>query len=103
MTKYLNKEQIEVVVLQMIWARPCSEVSGSKIYSDLALGEQVVVKNLEGTRDVATLLEFEEAINSPDVKQVFIDKTAAITSRGIRNVLKRSSLSKDVYCGFTFN
>lgn len=102
MTKYLDKEQLEVVVMQMIWARPYSEINGNKIYSITALGEQEVVKNLSGTKEVFTLAEFENAVNSPDVKQIFIDKSAAITSKGIKSVLDRTVLSKGVYCAFNF-
>ena len=102
MTKYLDKDQVEVIVMQMIWARPCSEVYGNKIYSVEAVGEQEVVKNLSGTKEVFTLAELEDAVNSPDVLQVFIDKTAAVTSKGIKSVLARTSLNKGVYCGFNF-
>lgn len=102
MTKYLNKNQVEVIVMQMIWARPYSEVNGNKIYVVKASGEQDVVKNLDGTKEVLTLSDLEDAINSPDVKQVFISEYAAVTSKGMRNVLSRTSLMKSVYCAFDF-
>jgi len=100
MDKKYTKEQIETIVMQSIYTRPYVDIMGSKIYSLETQGEELVAKNLKDCASPTTLMELEEVINNPDVKCIFIDKFAAITSKGLVSVLQRASLSKEVYCAF---
>ena len=93
MEKRYDKGQIETVVLQAVLARPYKEFGGCRIYPLHAEGEEAVVKNLAGSREVTTLAELEDA-------NVFIGRFAAVTSKGMKNVLSRTSLAKDIFCAF---
>lgn len=100
MEKRYDKGQIETVVLQAVLARPYKEFGGCRIYPLHAEGEETVVKNLAGSREVTTLAELEDAVNAPEVANVFIGRSAAVTSKGMKNVLSRTSLAKDIFCAF---
>ena len=100
MEKRYDKGQIETVVLQAVLARPYKEFGGCRIYPLHAEGEEAVVKNLAGSREVTTLAELEDAVNAPEVANVFIGRFAAVTSKGMKNVLSRTSLAKDILCAF---
>lgn len=71
MEKRYDKGQIETVVLQAVLARPYKEFGGCRIYPIHAEGEEAVVKNLAGSREVTTLAELEDAVNAPEVANVF--------------------------------
>ena len=100
MKKLFKKDDIEKVVLQAVMSYPYKEINGYKIYSIKKDGEEVVITNIKGNKTVETLTELEEAINDPKVKHVFIPKFATITSKGLGNVLKRTSLTKEIFCAF---
>ncbi|MCM1324585.1 MAG: hypothetical protein NC218_10725 [Acetobacter sp.] len=100
MVKCLNKNEIETIILQTVLARPYAEFDGCRVYPLNASGEEQVIKNLAGTKEVTTLMELEEAINTPDVAQVYISKYAAITAKGLKSVLSRTSLTKEIFCAF---
>ena len=95
MEKRYDKGQIETVVLQAVLARPYKEFGGCRIYPLHAEGE-----DLAGSREVTTLAELEDAVNAPEVANVFIGRFAAVTSKGMKNVLSRTSLAKDIFCAF---
>ncbi len=97
----MNKNEIESIILQTVMARPYQEVEGCRVYPLEAAGEEEVIKKLKGTREVETLTELETAINAPDVAQVYIGKYASITSKGLKNVLSRTSLTKEIFCAFS--
>ena len=78
MEKRYDKGQIETVVLQAVLARPYKEFGGCRIYPLHAEGEEAVVKNLAGSREVTTLAELEDAVNAPEVANVFIGRFAAV-------------------------
>lgn len=84
MEKRYDKGQIETVVLQAVLARPYKEFGGCRIYPLHAEGEEAVVKNLAGSREVTTLAELEDAVNAPEVANVFIGRFAAVTSKGMK-------------------
>ena len=71
MEKRYDKGQIETVVLQAVLARPYKEFGGCRIYPLHAEGGEAVVKNLAGSREVTTLAELEDAVNAPEVANVF--------------------------------
>jgi hypothetical protein len=100
MTKGFNKDQIETIILKTIMARDYTIIGGNKVYNLNKEGEEIVVQNLKGNKEVGTLSELEEAMNNPNVKNVYIPKFAAITSKGLTTVLNRTSISKDIYCAF---
>lgn len=101
MEKFMNKNEIESVILQTVLARPYQEFEGCRIYPLLAKGEEEVIRNLKGTREVETLAGLEAAVNAPEVAQIYIGKYASITSKGMKNVLSRTSLTKEIFCAFT--
>ncbi len=82
-------------------ARPYQEFEGCRVYPLQAKGEEEVIKNLKGTKEVETLAELEDAVNAPDVAQVYVGKYASITSKGMKNVLSRTALTKEIFCAFT--
>lgn len=98
--KRYDKDQIETIVLQTIMARPYKDFGGNRVYKIEAVGEEAVIKNMKGTKEITSLYELEEAVNSPEVSDIFIGKLASVTSKGLKNVLERSSLTKNVYCAF---
>lgn len=100
MTNLFKKSDIEKVVLQAVMSYPCKEINGYKIYPIKKEGEEVVISKMKGNKTVETLTELEEAINDPKVTQVFIPKFAIITSQGLNAVLKRTSLTKEIFCAF---
>ena len=100
MKKTFTKDEVETVVLQTILARPYKEINGYRIYPVNKEGEERVIKGLLGSKEVADLIELEEAINEPEVAQVYIPKYASITSKGLQAVLNRTSLKKNIYCTF---
>ena len=79
---------------------PFHNEKSCRIYPLHAEGEEAVVKNLAGSREVTTLAELEDAVNAPEVANVFIGRFAAVTSKGMKNVLSRTSLAKDIFCAF---
>lgn len=100
MEKRYDKGQIETIVVQTVLARPYKEIEGCRIYPVKAKGETEVIKKLSGTKEVKSLLELEDAVNAPEVKNIFIDTYAAVTSKGLKSVLSRTSLIKDIFCTF---
>ena len=98
--KLYNKDQIETIVLQTIMARPYKGFGGSRIYSVNAEGEEAVIKGLAGTKEITSLFELEQAVNEPNVSNIFIAKNASVTSKGLKSVVERSSLTKDIFCAF---
>ena len=96
----MNKDEIESIILQTILARPYKEFEGCRVYPLQAAGEEEVIKKLKDTKEVETLAELEDAVNAPDVAQVYIGKYASVTSKGMKNVLSRTSLSKKIFCAF---
>ncbi len=98
--KRYNKDQIETIILQTIMARPYKEFGGNKIYWVKAIGEEAVIKGLEGTKEITSLYELEQAVNEPEIRNIYIGKDASVTSKGMKNVLERSSLTKDIFCSF---
>ncbi len=100
MENRLTRDEIETIVLQAILSRPYKEIEGYRIYSLKATGEEEVIKHLKGTKTVETLTELEEEINSPATAQIYIDKYASITTKGMMNVLSRTSLVKEIFCAF---
>lgn len=102
MEKKLSKQELETITLQMILTAPYKECAGCRIYPITKTGEELVIRHLAGTKEVETLTELEDAVNSPSVKQVYIGKYAAITSKSLKNVLSRTSLTKNIFCAFDF-
>ena len=95
-----NKDQIETIVLQTIMARPYKDFGGNRVYPVNAVGEEAVIKGLKGTKEITSLFELEQAMSEPEVSNIYIAKDASVTSKGLKNVLERSSLTKDVFCAF---
>lgn len=100
MENLINKDEIESIVLQSVLAGAYKEFGGCRIYLINKTGEEVVIKNLCGTREVETLSELENAVNTPEVSQIYIGKYASITAKGLKNVLSRASLTKNIFCAF---
>lgn len=100
MEKLINKNEIESIMLQTIMARPYQELEGYRVYALKAKGEEEVIKNMRGTKEVETLTELENAVNSPEVAQVYIGRYASVTSKGMKSVLSRTSLTKEIFCAF---
>ena len=100
MKKLFNENDIEKVIIQAVKSRPCKDINGYKIYSVQKEGEETIITKIKGNKTVETLMELEDAINDPMVKHVFIPKFSAITSKALATVLKRTSLTKDIYCAF---
>ncbi|MBQ2885743.1 MAG: hypothetical protein IJE43_18620 [Alphaproteobacteria bacterium] len=98
--KKFNKDEMQTLVLEQIMSRPYHDFSGNKIHYVAEEYEAIFVKNLKGNKEVHNLSELEEAVNSPEVKTIFIGRSAAITSRGLENVLSRTSLIKQIFCAF---
>ncbi len=98
--KRYNKDQIETIVLQTIMARPYKDFGGNRVYPINAIGEEAVIKGLEGTKEITSLYELEQAVNEPEVNNIYIAKNASVTSKGLKSVLERSSLTKDIFCAF---
>jgi hypothetical protein len=98
--KKFNKAELQTLVLDEIMARPYVEYSGNKIHYVAEEYEALFVKNLKGNREVTNLTELEEAVNSPDVKTIFIGRQAAITAKTLEKVLTRTSLIKQIFCAF---
>ena len=100
MKKTFSKDEVETIVLQTILARPYKEINSYRIYPINNEAEERVIKGLSGSQEASDLLELESAINEPEVAQVYIPKFAAITSKGLKAVLKRTSLKKTIDCAF---
>ena len=98
--KRYNKDQIETIVLQTIMARPYKDFGGNRVYPINAIGEEAVIKGLEGTKEITSLYELEQAVNEPEVNNIYIAQNASVTSKGLKSVLERSSLTKDIFCAF---
>lgn len=102
MEKTLSKPEIETVTLQLIMAGPYKECGSCRIYTITKTGEEMVIRRLAGTKEVETLTELEDAVNSPKVEQIYIGKYASVTSKGLKSVLSRTSLTKNIFCAFDF-
>jgi hypothetical protein len=100
MEKRFNRDEIETIMLQTVMARPHSIVHEYKIYHVANKVEEEVIKNIKGYKEATSLKELEDAVNDKDVKGVFIPEYASITSQGIKSVLNRTSLLKNIYCAF---
>lgn len=100
MESKMTRDEIERIVLQTIMARPYKEFDGCRVYHLKAAGEEEVIKGLKGTQTVDSLTELEAAVNSPEVMQIHIGKFASITSKGLKQVLSRTSLTKEIFCAF---
>ena len=98
--KKFDKDKLQTLVLEEIISRPYKEFSGNKVHYLAEEYEAIFVKNLKGNREVTNLTELEEAVNSPDVKTIFIGRKAAITSKSLETVLARTSLIKQIFCAF---
>ena len=98
--KKFNRDKLETLVLEQIMSRPYHDFSGNKIHYVAEEYEAIFVKNLKGNKEVHNLSELEDAVNSPDVKTIFIGRSAAITPKGLENVLSRTSLIKQIFCAF---
>ena len=97
MTNKFNKDQLQTLVLGEIMDRPYQEFNGCKVHHVAEEYEALFVKNLQGNREVKTLNELEDAMNTPDVKTIYIGKNASITSKALENVLEHSSLVKQIF------
>ena len=100
MSETFNKDDIESITLQSIFLRPYQEMNGIRVYPLEKESEEVVIKNMEGCQEVNDLTSLSEALADPDVKKVYIPKFASITSKGMKGVLARASLTKNIYCAF---
>lgn len=103
MTRNFTKDEVETVILQAILSRPPLEVGRCKVHILEQEGEELVVKNMEKTQEVTNLTDLEEALNDENVSRIYIPKFASVTSKGLKNVLNRASLSKNIYCAFNVN
>ena len=98
--KKFNKTELESLVLQEIMSRPYMDFGGNKVHYIATEYEALFIKNMEGNFEVTNLMELEDAVNSPDVKTVFIGRDASITSKLLRKVLERTNLQKQIFCAF---
>ncbi len=95
-----SKSEIESITLQAIFLRSYQELNGSRIYPLEKASEEVIIKNMEGCQEVKDLTSLSEALANPDVSKIYIPKFASITSKGLKGVLERASLGKNIYCAF---
>jgi ABC-type Zn uptake system ZnuABC Zn-binding protein ZnuA len=98
--KKFNKTELESLVLQEIMSRPYMDFGGNKVHYIATEYEALFIKNMEGNFEVTNLMELEDAVNSPDVKTVFIGRDASITSKLLGKVLERTNLQKQIFCAF---
>ena len=103
MTQNLNKDDIETIILQSVLAKPYQEIKGCRIYPLEKEGEELVIKNMKNTKEVTDLIELEDALQEPKVSRIYIPNLASITSTGLKNVLERVSVSKNIFCAFDVN
>ena len=100
MEKRFTRDEIETIMLQTVMARPYSIIHEYKVYHVANKVEEEVIKNIKGYKEATSLTELEDAVNDKDVKGVFIPEYASITSQGIKSILNRTSLLKNIYCAF---
>lgn len=100
MTKNFTKDEIETIILQAVLSKPAQELNGCKIYPLEKEGEELVIKNMQGTQEVTNLTDLETAIGNKEVARIYIPKFSSITSKGMKNVLSRVTLAKNIYCAF---
>lgn len=100
MTKKIDVEKMETMVLKEISSRPTRDMYGNKIYCVKEEYEEVFVKNLNGCKEVKNLRELEDAVNSPKAKYIFIGASASVTVKGMETVLSRTALTKQIFCSF---
>jgi len=100
MKNRLSRRTIENVFLMSVWYRPHTFILGSKIIYTPSEAEKLVLQNRFDVITVNNLEELEKEMNSPAEHFIFIDKSAAITSLGLRKILERASLNKIIFCAF---
>ncbi len=100
MKNILPRRMIEEIFLMSVWYRPHTFIMGSKIFYTPSEAEKLVLQNRSDVITVNNLEELEKEMNTPEENYIFIDKSAAITSLGLKKILERTSLNKTIFCAF---
>lgn len=100
MKNILPRRVINEIFLRSVWYRPHTFIMGSKIFYTPSKIEKLVLKKRSDVVTVNNLEELEIEMNTPAENLIFIDKSAAITSLGLKKILERTSLSKTIFCAF---
>ena len=100
MKNILPRRMIENIFLRSVWYRPHTFIMGSKIFYTPSKAEKLVLQNRSNVITVNNLAELEKEMNTPTKNLIFIDKSAAITSLGLKKILERTSLNKTIFCAF---
>lgn len=100
MKNILPRRIIESIFLRSVWYRPHTFIMGSKIFYTPSKTEKLVLQNRSDVITVNNLAELEKEMNTPTENLIFIDKSAAITSLGLKKILERTSLNKTIFCAF---
>lgn len=100
MRNILPRRMIEKIFLMSVWYRPHTVIMGSKIFYTPSETEKLVLQNRSDVATVNNMEELEKAMNSPLKNLIFIDKSAAITSLGLKKIIERTSLNKTIFCAF---
>ena len=100
MKNILPRQILEKIFLMSVWYRPHTFIMGSKVFYTPSETEKLVLQNRSDVVTVNNLDELEKAMNTPEENIIFIDKSAAITSLGLKKILERTSLNKTIFCAF---
>ena len=100
MRNILPRRLLEKIFLMSVWRRPHTFIMGSKVFYTPSKAEKIVLQNISEVVTVNNLEELEKEMNAPESNLIFIDKSAAITSLGLKKILERASLSKTIFCSF---
>jgi len=100
MKKILSRQMIEKIFLMSVWHRPHTIIMGNKIFYTPSEVEKLVLQNCSDVVTVNNLEELEKEMNATAENLIFIDKSAAITSLGLKKILERTSLNKTIFCAF---
>ena len=100
MKNILPRRVLEEIFLMSVWHRPHTFIMGSKIFYTPSKIEKLVLQNCSDVVTVNNLQELEQEMNTPDQNLIFIDKSAAITSMGLKKILERTGLNKTIFCAF---
>lgn len=101
--KLLEKQELEEIALAKVLERAYAQGGISKVYEVNDLWVQEALSKIEKMRVAKSLNELERAMADPQVEEIFLPHNAAITSKGLQQVLARSMQAKIIYAAFGIN
>lgn len=98
--RLLSKNELEKLARWDVLDQGYQEAGLSRIYQVDNLWVETALSKIDGVKIVQTLGELEQAMGDADCEEVFIPANAAVTSKGLKQILERAPLGKIIYTAF---